>query len=147
MPKSDWSSLTLPSFERVEWCPALPPGFEGVKIWAPPELSLRTSKGRLPIFGTVSLGRETMKALKLSDDHPLRAVVVGAIIERINQGYVGNAVLQAPLFAPQPGPIVTEYFAVDLVECTGVLRSTGGLFAFASVGAYTAEPVTIRIVA
>jgi hypothetical protein len=145
MSKDDWAALTLPTYERTVWSPKVAGGFHGVRLWVPEQLSLRETKGRLPVFGTVQVPREALKALAGIDGHPLRAVVVGGILGGVNQPAVGNAVREAPLFPLPDAAAVVEYFGVDLFECTGLARSVGRLFVFASLGPSVTEPVAVEV--
>jgi hypothetical protein len=141
-----WEEIRLPRYEKTPFHPEVKGDFEGIAIWAPARVTLRKGAPKVPLFGVVRLGEKALKDLKIADRHPLRAVVVGAIIGPGNSPFVGNAVLQAPLFTAPPGPFVTEYFAVDLLECTGA-GGGGSYFAFASVGAFTAQPARIEVTA
>ncbi len=138
--------LRLPWFEKTAESPSVPDGFEGIVFRAPEQVSLRESGGRVPLFGAVQLKKTTLQQLGIEDRHPVRAVVVGAILGGANQPYAGNAVLQAPLFPTPDAATVTEYFSVDLVECAGMPRSPGTFFIFASVGPFTAPPRKIKVV-
>jgi hypothetical protein len=139
-PIDDWNQLRLPWFERTRYSPGVEPGFEGVSIWAPESVALGSSGGRVPVFGVVQLGAETLAELSIEDRHPLRAVVIGGIFEGVNEAQVGSAVLQAPLLATAPGAAPTEYFSVDLLECTDLPKGPGTIFVFASVGPFLAQP-------
>ena len=136
-----WEEIRLPRYEKTPFNPEVKAGSEGITIWAPAKVKLRKGAVRVPVFGAVRLGEKTLEDLGIGDRHPLRAVVVGAILG--DNPFVGNAVLQAPLFPAPPGSVVTEYFAVDLLECTGS-TGEGTYFVFASVGAFTAQPIKIE---
>lgn len=99
-----WSQVPLPWFEATDFNPALEPGEEGIRIWVPSHVNLRATDGRIPLFGTVQLRVETLESLGIFDRHPVRAVVVGGIVHGIFEPYVGNALLQAPLFPPREAP-------------------------------------------
>ena len=145
--KLSWMDVPLPSYESSAFTPKAGPDFIGIKIWAPERISLKTSK-HVPLFGIVQFKEEMLNEINVSDRHPVRAVVVGAIVAGVNQPYVGNAVLQAPLFpAPKASPLVTEYFNIDIVESTGMLRAPGKYFLFASIGPFVAEIISIEVVA
>jgi hypothetical protein len=142
---ADWQNLRLPHYERCVWSPEAPG--EGIWIQVPGKISLGASAGRVPLFGTVRLSDMSLKELGIRDQHPLRAVVVGGIVANVNSPYVGNAVLQAPLFPAKPAPMITEYFAIDLVECAGLPKGPGVFFAFASVGPLLARPLKVEVIA
>jgi hypothetical protein len=135
--------VRLPWYEKTRFHPQLK-GDEGIAIWAPEKVTLHRGRASVPLFGVVRLGEMTLEDLAIRDRHPLRAVVVGVIIG--SSPFVGNAVSKAPLFPAPPGSSVTEYFAVDLMECTGA-SGPGTYFAFASLGGFVAEPVKIEVVA
>jgi hypothetical protein len=140
-----WEQVQLPYYEKTAGHSALPEIAEGIAIWAPARVTLRQPAPRVPLFGLVRLGQKALEELGIEDRHPLRATVVGAIIGLANQPFVGRAVLQAPLLPAPPGSVVTEYFAVDLLECTGA-AGPGTYFAFASLGGFVAQPVKIEVV-
>jgi hypothetical protein len=144
---TDEQELRLPWFEKTAASPNVPDGFEGVLFDVAERLSLRQTGGRIPLHGAVRLKESTLHQLGIQDRHPVRAVVVGVIVGGSNQPCAGNAVLQAPLFPAPAGAAVTEYFSVDLVECTGMPRTPGVFFLFASVGTFTAAPRRIEVVA
>ena len=142
---TDWQNLKLPWFERTADSPSVPDNFEGIVLTSPERVSLEQTRGRVPIFGAVRLKQETLDALAIADGHPLRAVVVGAIIGRSNQPFAGNAVVREPLFSSSAASETTEYFAVDLVECIGMPRSAGTVYVFASAGPFTLVPRKIEV--
>lgn len=140
----DWARVPLPSYEATPFTPEVAPDFQGVALWTPDEIPARTPLV-LPVFGVVQLPEASLEELGITDRHPLRAVVVGGIVAGSNAPFVGNAVLQAPLFPADAGPIVREAFAVDLFESAGMMPSAGKYFVFASVGPFTARSVTASV--
>ena len=141
-----WTSVPLPWFDETTLNPAVEAGQEGIEIWAPDQVSLEAGRGRIPLFGTVQFGEETLREAGILDRHPLRAVVVGIIPEGVYSPLVGNAVLQAALLPPEGGPVVREYFAVDLAECTGWRPGVADLHVFASVTGFVAPPRALSVV-
>ena len=140
-----WASMPLPSYEKSQFTPEVAPDFRGIKLWAPARIS-RSTKTRIPLFGLVQLGESELADLGIEDRHPLRAVVVGAVVAGTNAPFVGNAVLQAPLLPAGEGDPVREPFAVDLCEAADMPPGVGKYFVFASVGPFVAEPVTVEVV-
>ena len=137
--------ITLPNYEKTSFTPETGPDFVGIKIWAPERISFQSGK-RLPLFGVVQLKEKELEAMGVTDRHPLRAVVVGAIAAGVNAPYVGNALLQAPLFfTPPSSPCVTEYFNIDVFEAAGMLRAPGVYFLFASIGPHVSEGLKIEV--
>ncbi len=139
-----WESVRLPTYEKTTFHPEVSATFRGVKIWTPPKVSPQPNARRVPIFGVVRLDESAFADLGITDRHPLRAVVVGVVTGPHTTPYVGAAVQQAPLFPVPPGPTVTEYFAIDLLEQTGV-SGPGTYFVFASVGQHTAGPLRVEV--
>lgn len=140
-----WAAMALPSYEKSEFTPEVAPDFRGIKIWAPARIS-RSTKTRIPLFGLVQLGETELAGMGIDDRHPVRAVVVGAVVAGTSAPFVGNAVLQAPLLPVGEGDPVREPFAVDLCEAAGMPPGVGKYFVFASVGPYIAEAVTVEVV-
>lgn len=140
-----WAAMALPSYEKSEFTPEVTADFRGMRIWTPPRIR-RTSRTRIPLFGAVQLGDADLAQLGIGDRHPLRAVVVGAVVAGTYAPFVGNAVTQAPLFPAEGADPLREFFAVDLVEAAGVPPGVGKYFVFASVGPFVAEPVTVEVV-
>ena len=140
-----WKSMALPAYEKSEFTPEVAADFRGIKIWAPARIS-RATKTRIPLFGLVQLGESELAELGIEDRHPVRAVVVGAVVAGTSAPFVGNAVLQAPLLPAGTGDPVREPFAVDLCEAAGMPPGVGKYFLFASVGPYVAEAVTVEVV-
>lgn len=139
--------IALPCYEKTPFTPETGPDFVGIKIWAPERISLK-SKKRIPLFGVVQLKENQLEEIGVMDKHPLRAVVVGAVAAGVNTPYVGNALLQAPLFSTPPSSdTVTEYFNVDIFEAAGMLRAPGKYFLFASIGPHVGEALTIDVTA
>ena len=145
MASSDWAAQVLPRYEKTAWSPAAAADFTGVAVWLPESVSLAATGGRLPLAGVVRLPRAEWERILPGGESPLLAVVVGAILAGTNTPYAGQAVLQAPLFAPDAGPFVAEYFNVDLRECAGLPHSAGRFFVFASVGPYAAAPRAVTV--
>lgn len=140
-----WKTLALPSYEKSEFTPEVAADFRGIKLWAPAKIQ-RSARMRIPLFGLVQLGETELAGMGIEDRHPLRAVVVGAVVAGTYAPFVGNAVLQAPLLDAGDGDPVREPFAVDLCEAAGMPPGVGKYFVFASVGPYTAEAVTVEVV-
>lgn len=147
MATDNWAAQVLPRYEWTEWSPPAGAEFTGVAVWQPESVSLAATGGRLPLAGVVRLPRAEWERIVPGGENPLLAVVVGAILAGTNTPYVGQAVLQAPLFAPAAAPFVTEYFNVDLRECAGLPRSAGRFFVFASVGPHAAAPRAVAVTA
>lgn len=147
MASSDWAAQVLPRYERTEWSPPAGAEFAGVAVWLPESVSLAATGGRLPLAGVVRLPRAEWERILPSGENPLLAVVVGAILAGTNTPYVGQAVLQAPVFAPAVGPVVTEYFNVDLRECADLPRGVARYFVFASIGPHAAAPRAVAVTA
>jgi len=145
-PKAEaWAAMALPSYEKSEFTPEAAADFRGIRIRAPEKIK-RSPRMRIPLFGIVQLGESDLAEIGIEDRHPLRAVVVGAIVAGTYVPFVGNAVLQAPLLPAEDGDPVREVFAVDLCEAAGMPPGVGKYFVFASVGPFVAEPVTVEVV-
>ncbi len=140
-----WATMALPAYEKSEFTPDVAAGFRGIKIWAPAKIQ-RGPRMRIPLFGVVQLGETELAGMGIEDRHPLRAVVVGAVVAGTNVPFVGNAVLRAPLLGAGDGDPVRELFGVDLIEAADMPPGVGKYFLFASVGPYTAEAVTVEVV-
>jgi hypothetical protein len=137
--------MALPFYEKSEFTPQVAGDFRGVKLWAPARIQ-RSARLRIPLFGLVQLGESELAEMGIDDRHPVRAVVVGAVVAGTYAPFVGNAVLQAPLLPAGEGDPVQEPFAVDLCEAAGMPPGVGKYFLFASVGPYVAETVTVEVV-
>jgi len=142
----NWKDIRLPWYDQTPQSPNVDEDFQGITIWAPERVSLAATSKRIPLFGVVQLTPDIVRQIGVTDGHPLRAVVVGIIIGKVNTPFVGNAVTQAPLFPLRAGRMPREYFAVDLPECTGMPRGPGVFFVFASVGPFAAEPRRVEVV-
>jgi len=143
--QDSWLEIPLPFYGKSQFTPELSDGFNGIAIWAPEKISLKTNM-RVPLFGVVHLEESELIDINIKDRHPLRAVVVGVIVDGSNVPYVGNAVLQAPMFPADSGVSVREYFSVDIFETTAMLKSQGKIYIFASIAHYTAQTIAIEIV-
>ena len=140
-----WSEIPLPFYEKSQFTPKISDDFNGIAIWAPEKISLK-SNARIPLFGVIQLDESELININIKDRHPLRAAIVGVIIDGSNVPYVGSTVLQAPLFPAEPGPRVREYFSIDIFETTKMFKGQGKIYIFASVAHYTAQNIAIEIV-
>jgi hypothetical protein len=137
---------SLPWFARTDESPLLEPGGDSIVIRASKKVSLGDTGGRIAVHGAVRATQENLKEWGFQGDHPLRAVVLGAMFQETEGAVAGNVAPIAPLLPGEDDSGDIHYFSVDLLEVIGAPGALpGAAFVFASIGPLVATPIRIQL--